>query len=68
MYAKTRSHMTADQLAVHDERLAQDMPIGGKLGDAAHDLAPVIRFLISEDARFITGQTIAVDGGLMMVR
>jgi NAD(P)-dependent dehydrogenase (short-subunit alcohol dehydrogenase family) len=68
MYAKTRSQMTPDQVAAHDERLEQDMPIGGRLGDAEHDLAPVIRFLISEDARFITGQTIAVDGGLMMVR
>ena len=28
------------------------------------DVVPVIRFLLSEEARFVTGQTIVVDGGL----
>ena len=28
------------------------------------DVVPVIRFLLSEDARFVTGQTLTVDGGL----
>jgi 3-oxoacyl-[acyl-carrier protein] reductase len=35
----------------------------GRLGDVA-DVAPVVRFLLSEDAAFITGQTLVVDGGI----
>lgn len=35
----------------------------GRLG-VVEDIAPVVRFLLSEDARFITGQEIVVDGGL----
>jgi NAD(P)-dependent dehydrogenase (short-subunit alcohol dehydrogenase family) len=33
------------------------------LGDPYHDIAPVVVFLSSEDARYLTGQSIAVDGG-----
>lgn len=47
--------------------LQQRIPLGGALGDALQDLAPVLVFLASEDSRFITGQTIAVDGGFMML-
>ena len=46
----------------------QKMQIVGRtpLGRLARieDIFPVIRFLLSEDAGFITGQTIAVDGGI----
>lgn len=68
MYDLTRSLMTPEQLAALDAHLAAEMPIDGKLGDPDRDLAPVLRFFVSEDSRFITGQTIAVDGGAMMVR
>lgn len=37
----------------------------GRLGTAA-EVARVIRFLASEDAAFITGQVVAVDGGLVL--
>ena len=47
--------------------LQQRIPLGGTLGDPLRDLAPVLLFLASDDSRFITGQTIAVDGGLMML-
>ena len=43
------------------------IPLGGKMGDPVRDLAPVLAFLASDDSRFITGQTIAVDGGFMML-
>lgn len=33
-----------------------------------HEVAAVIRFLLSADAAFITGQTLSVDGGLCMTR
>jgi len=32
-------------------------------GDAEHDIAPVVAFLCSEASRFVTGETIMVDGG-----
>src|SRR5881392_1056132 len=35
----------------------------GRLGDAETDIAPVALFLASEDARFLTGQVLYVDGG-----
>jgi NAD(P)-dependent dehydrogenase (short-subunit alcohol dehydrogenase family) len=36
----------------------------GRLGDPEEDIAPVAVFLASDDARFVTGATIPVDGGL----
>ena len=40
----------------------QCLPFRGSV----HDIAGVVAFLISEDARFVTGQTLAVDGGWTM--
>jgi 2-hydroxycyclohexanecarboxyl-CoA dehydrogenase len=44
------------------------VPLGGWLGDAERDFAPVMVFLASDGARFINGQILAVNGGLGMVR
>lgn len=49
------------------ERATSLMPIG-RMGDPEHDIAPVVAFLASDDARFITGATIPVDGGLHIPR
>ncbi len=49
------------------QRLAESVPIGGKLGDPVTDLGPALVFLASAGAHFITGQLLAVDGGIMMV-
>lgn len=68
MYESTRSGMTTEQLEFHDRGMASLIPLGGKLGDPDRDMAPVLVFLASDASRFITGQTLAVDGGLMMVR
>jgi NAD(P)-dependent dehydrogenase (short-subunit alcohol dehydrogenase family) len=68
MYAKTRSKMSPEALALHDARMASDMPVDGALGDCDRDLVPVLAFLSTDGARFITGQVIPVDGGLLMVR
>ena len=43
------------------------IPIGGQLGDPDKDMAPVMIFLASRGAHFITGQTLPVDGGMMMM-
>jgi len=68
MYDTTRAGMTAEQLEAHDRGMAMMIPLGGRLGNADTDMAPVLVFLASDASRFITGQTLAVDGGLMMVR
>lgn len=43
------------------------IPLGG-LGDVEADFAPVMVFMAGDGARFITGQIIACNGGLGMVR
>ena len=35
----------------------------GRLGDPEADIAPVAVFLASDDARYLTGNTLFVDGG-----
>ena len=46
---------------------ASAIPLGGRPGDPERDIAPVVAFLLSDHARFITGQTIPVDGGYCKV-
>lgn len=66
MYEKFRARLDAAQLAAHDAMMAQQVPLGGCLGDPDRSMAPVLLFLVSDGANFITGQTLAVDGGLMI--
>jgi NAD(P)-dependent dehydrogenase (short-subunit alcohol dehydrogenase family) len=63
MYDEHRATMNAEDLAAHDAAVAAAVPLGGRLGDPARDLAPVLVFLIGDGARFITGQLISVNGG-----
>ena len=66
MYEAHRARMDAQALAAHDSMMAGLIPLGGKLGDPDRDMTPFVVFMMSEGARFITGQTLAVDGGLMI--
>lgn len=68
MYERFREALSPEDLAAHDAATAEQIPLGGKFGDADKDLAPVMVFLAGEGARFITGQLIPVDGGLISVR
>ena len=38
----------------------------GRVGDPATDIGPIVAFLCSDDARFVTGQTVICDGGRLM--
>ena len=48
-----------------EERLARVVPMG-HLGDPETEIAPAVVFLAGEGAGYITGQTLAVDGGRFM--
>jgi NAD(P)-dependent dehydrogenase (short-subunit alcohol dehydrogenase family) len=67
MFDAHRERLGADGAAMLDLAMAQMVPLGGKLGDAEADMAPVMVFLASDASHFITGQTLPVDGGLMML-
>lgn len=67
MYDAHRARMAPQELAIHDMAMQHVIPLGGKLGDPDADLAPVMVFLASEASRFMTGQAIVVDGGMVML-
>jgi 3-oxoacyl-[acyl-carrier protein] reductase len=64
---RLRDHLGDDGASVLARRMETLIPLGGKMGDAEADLAPVLVFLASDGARFITGQVINVDGGMRML-
>jgi NAD(P)-dependent dehydrogenase (short-subunit alcohol dehydrogenase family) len=68
MYERFREALSKEDLAAHDKATAEQIPLGGKFGNADTDLAPVMVFLAGDGSRFITGQLIPVDGGLISVR
>ncbi len=61
-------NMSEAELAEYDAVMKKMIPLGGRLGNPEKDLAPVMIFFASEDSRFITAQTIPVNGGLNAVR
>ena len=56
------SDMAADLSAEQKERIARRTPLG-RMG-TVEDIVGAIRFLLSAEAAFITGQTLVVDGGI----
>lgn len=59
-----RTDMTAELGDEQTEALQSQIPLG-RLGDP-EDIAGVVRFLVGPGARYITGQVLAVDGGMVM--
>jgi len=64
---RLRDFLGPDVAPFIDQQMKLSIPLGGKLGDPTDDLGPVLVFLASPAAHFITGQLIPVDGGLAMV-
>jgi 3-oxoacyl-[acyl-carrier protein] reductase len=48
-----------------EERLARRVPLG-RVGDPETDVGRGVALLVSADAAFVTGQTLAIDGGHFM--
>ena len=61
----TESEMTSDWTQQAIDGIVSKIP-AGRLGRPA-DVAAAVRFLVSDEANFITGQTLSVNGGLLMV-
>ena len=45
-----------------EERLARRIPIG-RIGDPERDIGSAVAYLVGPEARYVTGQTLGVDGG-----
>lgn len=49
------------------EEVAAGIPLG-RFGDPQKDVAPVVAFLLGEDSKYMTGQTLMADGGDIKLR
>lgn len=68
LYHRLRESLSPEELERHEKMLKEQFPLGGRVGDAAKDLAPVMVFLASDASHWMTGQMFPVDGGLVSVR
>jgi len=56
--------MTENNDGVNEDYLIKEIPLG-RFGEPA-EVANLVTFLCSEEASYITGQTIHINGGLYM--
>ncbi|MFV0171935.1 SDR family oxidoreductase [Empedobacter falsenii] len=47
--------------------VVEKIPLG-RFGDPQSDVAPIVAFLLSEDSKYMTGQTLMADGGDIKLR
>jgi NAD(P)-dependent dehydrogenase (short-subunit alcohol dehydrogenase family) len=66
MTDRYRATLSAEERAAHEVRLKSG-PLG-RVGDPEADIGPVLVFLVSDAARYITAQIVAVDGGVTPLR
>jgi NAD(P)-dependent dehydrogenase (short-subunit alcohol dehydrogenase family) len=64
---RLRDFLGPEAGALIDQQMQMMIPLGGTLGEPARDVGPILVFLAGPGSGFITGQLLAVDGGLMMV-
>src|ERR1700692_1170429 len=64
---RLRDFLGPEAAALIDQQMRMMIPLGGTLGEPARDVGPMLVFLAGPGSGFITGQLLAVDGGLMMV-
>ena len=64
---RLRDFLGPEAGALIDQQMKMMIPLGGTLGEPARDVGPILVFLAGPGSGFITGQLLAVDGGLMMV-
>lgn len=66
MYDAHTAKMSPEEREAHFRFIEGMIPLGGKFGNPDSDLTPFLLFMVSDGACFITGQTLAIDGGLMI--
>jgi NAD(P)-dependent dehydrogenase (short-subunit alcohol dehydrogenase family) len=64
---KAIAAMDDSQRAAVDAYMKASIPLTGRMGDPARDIAPVLAFLAGDASCYMTGQVIAADGGFMML-
>jgi NAD(P)-dependent dehydrogenase (short-subunit alcohol dehydrogenase family) len=47
--------------------VAAKIPLA-RFGDPQRDIAPVVAFLLGDGSRYMTGQTLMADGGIIKLR